>query len=113
MKYFNLNEFDCKCGCGRNNMQTSTLEKLDEARELAGVPFKINSGCRCSTHNVNSGSTSRNHLSGRAADINATDSFTRGVILRSLILVGFKRIGLHRSFIHADDMDILEATWFY
>ena len=47
MKYFKLEEFDSPDlkGSGKN-MKKDFLVKLDEARELAGIPFKINSGFR-------------------------------------------------------------------
>lgn len=111
MKYFELSEFNCK-HCGENEMDKNFLERLDNAREIAGVPFPINSGYRCPIHNANVGSTSKNHPSGKAADIKAIDSQTRMKIIRGLVLAGFKRIGVAKTFIHADTMDG-EACWFY
>ncbi|HPD57714.1 MAG TPA: D-Ala-D-Ala carboxypeptidase family metallohydrolase [Smithellaceae bacterium] len=112
MKHFKREEFNCK-HCGKNEMRDDFLEMLDNAREIAGVPFKINSGYRCSEHNAAIGSTSVNHVSGRAADIAAVDGPTRGAILRGLYLAGFKRIGLHRDFIHADNTPQVASAWFY
>jgi uncharacterized protein YcbK (DUF882 family) len=110
---FTLDEFTCKCGCGRNNMDKDFLKRLDLARDLAGVPFSINSGCRCPEHNNCVGSTSINHVEGKAADIKATDGHTRIKILEGLIKAGFKRIGIHKTFIHADSMDQPESLWLY
>jgi len=110
--FFKREEFNCK-HCGKNEMQDDFLEMLDVARGLAGVPFQINSGYRCPEHNAAVGSTSKNHVSGRAADIATPDNFRRGAILRGLYLAGFKRIGIADTFIHADNMHLIESAWFY
>ena len=111
MKHFDLKEFACKC-CGENKMDEAFLKQLDNARELAGVPFFINSGYRCVNHNKEVGSTSANHTSGKAADISCENSFVRTKILTALILAGFRRIGIAKTFIHVDSMDG-EALWLY
>lgn len=114
MKHFQPSEFTCKCGCGGNKMQSAFLEVLDKARELAGVPFKINSGYRCEKHNRAVGSTSKNHTSGCASDISCTDGLSRFKIVKALIDAGFKRIGVAKTFIHADCVEGSPASiWFY
>jgi zinc D-Ala-D-Ala carboxypeptidase len=115
MNYFDIKEFDCKC-CGQNKMNQGFLEKLDEARRIAQVPFVINSGYRCPAHNAAVGSTSENHTLGRAADIDITSGNHRLKVLQGLFKVGFKRIGIAKTFIHVDNMDeigALESCWFY
>jgi zinc D-Ala-D-Ala carboxypeptidase len=111
MTHFKPEEFACR-HCGKNEMDSEFLHKLDIARELAGVPFFINSGYRCPLHNKAVGSTSANHTSGKAADIACENSFVRTKILTALILAGFRRIGIAKSFIHVDSMDG-EALWLY
>lgn len=115
MKYFKPEEFSCRCGCGKKNMDVAFIDRLDKAREFADVPFVINSGMRCPAHNAAVGSTSMNHVSGRAADIKATDGPSRGKILKGLYLAGFKRIGISfaKGFIHADNSDSVESCWDY
>ena len=116
MKYFKLEEFKCKCGCGRAEMMPSTLEKLDKARELANVPFKINSGYRCNAHNAAVGGKSEGaHTTGYAVDIEASVSPSRHKIVKALLDVGFTRIGVANSFIHADDDPTKpqEVMWVY
>lgn len=105
MRYFTLDEFDSpdlpKSG---GQMQPEFLAKLDEARHIAGVPFRINSGYRTEAHNAslyNSSPTS-SHLTGWAADISATTSNRRYLVLSALIRVGFRRIGIADTFIHVD-----------
>jgi zinc D-Ala-D-Ala carboxypeptidase len=104
MNHFKLSEFDCKCGCGKNNMDPSVLHKLDEAREVAGIPFTVTSGSRCDLHNkIEGGLASSAHLKGLAVDIGVNGSGTRFEILTALLLVGFTRIGIAKSFIHVDE----------
>jgi uncharacterized protein YcbK (DUF882 family) len=117
LKYFELGEFECKCGlCRINDMNMEFLFRLDRARELAGVPFKINSGFRCLTHNTNVGSLpTSSHRRGLAVDIRATDNYTRHRILKALYQVGFTRIGIGPTFIHVDwDLNKpQDMTWLY
>lgn len=103
MRYFNLSEFDCKCGCGLNNMNLKTLLMLDVARTIAKVPFIVNSATRCETHNKKVGGIeTSSHLKGLAVDIKCLDSLTRFKIVSGLIQAGFKRILIYKSFIHVD-----------
>lgn len=113
MSHFKDSEFDCKCGCGRNNIKGSFILLLNRAREIAGVPFIITSGCRCEKHNETVGSASKNHVDGKAADILCTDGWNRLRIIRALLEVGFIRIGIHKSFIHVDNMDLPASMWVY
>ena len=47
MLHFELSEFDSPDEIGSGSrMQSSTLQMLDDARGIAGVPFRINSGFR-------------------------------------------------------------------
>ena len=103
IKNFNENEFDCHCGCGLNNINTDLVYKLDEARELAGVAFSINSACRCKKRNTSEGGEKlSSHLDGLAVDIKVLGSAHRFLILKSLLAVGFTRIGVYETFIHCD-----------
>ena len=47
MKWFTYEEFDSPDVPGSGHqMREEFLDKLDQAREIAGVPFRINSGMR-------------------------------------------------------------------
>lgn len=94
-------------------MNIDTVLRFDKARMIADTPFKINSGYRCPKHNKEVGSTSDNHPSGHGSDIEAKTNRKRIKILTGLIKAGFKRIGIHKTFIHADDMDKVESCWLY
>jgi zinc D-Ala-D-Ala carboxypeptidase len=102
-KNFSLSEFNCKCGCGDSNISHKLVHKLQKAREIAGVSFKITSGVRCQMHNKKSGGlASSSHVTGLAADISTPDGLNRHKVLSGLIGAGFTRIGIAKSFIHAD-----------
>ena len=107
LKYFNISEFDCPSlkGSAAMHMDKDFLLMLDRARGLSGgQKFTITSGYRSKEHNKKIGSKSDNHPSGRAADIVATDSRSRYLIINALLQAGFNRIGIDfkRNFIHVD-----------
>lgn len=106
LKYFTPKEFECKCskcGLGYENMDAALLLKIDRARELAGIPFKVNSAVRCEDHNAKvGGKPDSAHIGGFAIDVAAIDSHTRFKIMKALFDVGFKRIGINPRFIHVD-----------
>ena len=114
LKYFKLSEFDDAPGTGKN-MKKEFLTKLDKARAIADVPFKITSGYRSKETNKRVGGVSTSsHLKGCAADIYCKDSGTRQKIVNGLIMAGFTRIGIADTFIHCDtDKDKTDAIWLY
>jgi len=117
MRHFNHHEFDSPDAPGSGaKMDPEFLELLDDARQLAGVPFKINSGYRTPKRNKTVGGTENSsHLRGYAADISCTNSTQRFRIIAALIAAGFTRIGIGRSFIHVDN-DPLKTpgvSWLY
>lgn len=85
------------------NLQPELISKLEEARELAGIPFVINSGYREKGHNEEVGGTEDSaHLYGLAADIRARNSHERMKIVKAAIKAGFDRIGVAKTFVHLD-----------
>lgn len=68
---------------------------LDRVRQDYGKPMIINSGCRCSDENSA-------HFDGDAVDIRCTNSRDRYLIIHYLFEYGFNRIGIAKTFIHAD-----------
>jgi uncharacterized protein YcbK (DUF882 family) len=102
--HFSEAEFRCPCGCGRAEMNPRFLARLESARALAGVAFRINSGFRCPEHNaaVSKESTGR-HCKGEAADIAAPGAGVRGVVLAALFRAGFNSVAIGPSFIHVDE----------
>ena len=113
MAYFTKEEMACRC-CGKNEMSQGFMDRLNAARGLAGIPFKINSAYRCITHNHKiGGAVNSAHTRGYAADIACTTSAMRHIILKALRAVGFNRIGIYKTFIHVDcDPDkVRDVTW--
>ena len=101
--YFKPDEFKCRCGCNDNIMDDIFMIKINLARHTSNIPYIINSGKRCIKHNKEVGGTSdSSHLKGIAADIKAEDSTTRFKIMIGLLHSGFSRIGIAKTFIHAD-----------
>lgn len=102
--YFKKEEFDCKCGCGLNNMQESHMDKILEARIDSRTPFVINSGSRCPERNrIEGGSDTSDHLTGHGSDIVAKSGRKKFIVENALRKAGFNRMGRGRSFIHAGD----------
>ena len=118
MRYFQPSEFACKCGrCGggADRMVSDLLDRLDEARAMAGIPYVISSGNRCPAHNkVVGGVADSAHTRGYAADIRCTDSHTRFAVLRAVLDAGFRRVELAPTWIHVDcDPDKARDVAFY
>ena len=76
-KYFVIDEFVCKCGCGlgrRNDdlLPAALIMALDAIRESIKMPVRVTSGWRCPEHNGKSGGVAASkHLRGYAVDIAA------------------------------------------
>ena len=96
-------------------MKKEFLEMIDEARNVAGIPFKINSGFRTKKHNeIVGGRVGSSHLAGGAADIHCANSGSRIKIVNALVAAGFNRIGIAKTFIHCDnDITKEPALWLY
>lgn len=100
--YFSISEQVCKC-CGKGKLDSEFLERLNLARQIAGIPFIVTSAYRCEKHNKNiNGSPTSSHLLGLAVDIKAEDSRSRFIIVNALLSVGFTRLGISKNFVHVD-----------
>jgi len=109
MKYFTLDEFDSPDLPNSGiNMDANFLSMLDDARHMADIPFKINSGYRTKEHNIEiyrrlgKKPIDSAHLKGKAADISCSGSRERWIIITALQDAGFNRIGIANNFIHVD-----------
>lgn len=79
------------------------VDLLDKAREIAGIPFVITSGFRVDKENQAVGGVDHSaHANGTAVDLACSISPDRFKMLKSLLQVGFNRIGVYDRHIHAD-----------
>lgn len=102
MKYFTKEETQCGCGCGFDLIDEFKL-LLDHARDLAEIPFVINSGARCKDHNrAIGGKDTSSHTLGIAVDIRATGSRERYIVMNSFAKIGVTRFGIDKGFVHID-----------
>ena len=119
LKYFSIAEFDSPDAPGSGvNMDQDLLELLDEMRAIYGKPIVITSGYRTPQHNASLGknaSKDSSHLKGLAVDIAIADSNQRYQIIRIAMLLGIKRIGTGKGFVHIDiDGDKAQnVNWIY
>ena len=84
-------------------LKPELVEKLDEARGKAGIPFVITSGYRSKAQNSSVGGVNESsHSTGLAVDIRCRNSSERFKILKAFIEVGIDRIGIYNRHIHVD-----------
>ena len=109
MLNFESYEFDSPDQIGSGDKMDATfLQMLDDARGIAGIPFKITSGYRTKEHNIEiykrlgKKPIDSAHLKGKAADISCSSSRERWIIITALQDAGFNRIGIANNFIHVD-----------
>ena len=116
-KYFKEEEFSrCSPTCSLQDMKQTTMSKLDTAREIAGIPFVLTSAFWSPEHDKNKGrSGTGTHTLGRAVDIRCNASGNRFLVVNALLKAGFKRIGIAKNFVHADDLEMhdQEVIWLY
>jgi len=108
--YFSQSDFDKTTPpCRKDDIHSETLRKFNAAREVAGIPFIPTSAARTPEHEKKQGrpGTSSHVFTPtkkcRAMDIKAISSGEKWIIVQALIAVGFTRIGIAQTFIHADD----------
>jgi len=116
-RYFKEAEFNrCTPSCSLQDMQQSTMDMLDIAREVAGIPFVLNSAFRSVEYERMMGRAGTSaHVQGRAADILCRSDANRWKIMEAAIKVGFKRIGIDKNFLHLDNSASHTncVIWFY
>lgn len=113
---FKSSEFDH----GGPEMHPDFMQKLQLARSVAeqkckekDIPitfayFVITSGSRSESRNRQvGGKPDSTHLYGRACDIKAEYSRSRLIIVESLLLAGFTRLGIGDDFVHVDDGELV------
>ena len=105
-EFFRFAEFDSvgSPGSAEKFMSVDLINRLEYAREAAGIPFVITSGYRTKEHNEAVGGVpGSSHCKGLAADIATRTSTDRYLILSALIAEGFTRVGIGPDFLHVDE----------
>ena len=104
-KYFSESEFRaCTPSCSLQDMNQEFMDKLDKARESAGIPFVLNSAFRSPAWEKAHGRTGTGaHPHRCAVDIRCHSYQNRFIIIVALLRVGFRRIGIGKTYIHVDD----------
>lgn len=106
-KDFSRAEFKCRCGCGEVEIHPDLLDSLQQLRDLAGGPIRINSGYRCEKHNREVGGKPESyHRYGMAADIVIEGRSMDEMYQLAVRIPRFKDGGIGRypsqKFIHVD-----------
>jgi uncharacterized protein YcbK (DUF882 family) len=101
-EHFNSEEFNCQCGCGTGHIAQNLVLILEKVRVAIDRPMRINSGIRCLEYNrsIKSSDTS-SHIKGIAVDVGCTQMSDRYLLMNEFVK-HFKRIGIHKEFIHVD-----------
>lgn len=110
---FSTREFACKCGCGFGSLSEHIDPRLIDALEILRSKcgdrrIRINSGCRCQSHNrAVGGAPTSQHLLGRAADISIDGIDPVEVARRACRVDAFYRGGIkaYPSWTHVDVRD--------
>ena len=103
---FRSSEFDCKCEnreCVFTFLDEDLISLLQALRDKLGKPLIINSGYRCTAHQLTLKSTKgvSMHEQGRAADIVQPD-LSGEELMRHAREVGFKSVGIAKLWCHVD-----------
>lgn len=119
--HFFPREFACKCGSTKcaatgKTIVPDLLEMLEILRARLGRPMVITSGVRCPAWNEASGGRPGSaHLTGEAVDISAVTDAERGSLIEEAFRIGFRRVGVGRTFVHLDVSKSLAKprVWLY
>ena len=92
------------------------ISSLTRLEHFIGKPLVFTSGLRCEECNkLVGGRPNSAHLRGFAVDCFSEDSERRYDILSNAMIIGFKRVGIGKNFLHLDtDISLpQEVMWLY
>lgn len=121
-KYFQAHELDCRCSypdCETTYVDDDLMAKADALRDAVGCPVVITDGNRCPRYQQDlkargyetSSGVSQHELF-KALDL-TTGRHTGLELEAAARKVGFKAVGVGKTFIHADLRDDKERRWSY
>lgn len=97
-------------------MKQSMMDKMDLARDYAGIPLVMVCAYRSPEWDRARGrSGTGDHPLREGIDILCNTSANRFIIVQALLKAGFTRIGIHKTFIHAGNSqsNAQEVIWLY
>lgn len=103
-EYFNSSEFDSPdVRFSGNNMKSQVITLLYRLRVLMNESVIISSGVRSIPHNTDiGGSPDSSHITFLAVDIKIKNIAYRYKLIKYLLMLGVKRIGVYENHIHID-----------
>lgn len=106
-KHFQRIEFECKCGCGFDTVDSELLDILENLRAALGEPIIITSGCRCKEHNEKiGGSPQSQHTLGRAVDFKVKNFEAEAVYeYLDYLYPDSYGLGKYPSWVHLDSRE--------
>lgn len=120
--HFSASEFRCKCGCGREDINTTLVVMLEKLRDaLNAKAIIVSSGVRCPQHDkAVGGSGNGMHTLGGAADICAQKQdgsfYTSLTICEQAERIGFNGVAvIDDTYAHVDIRGIIKYVnnhWF-
>jgi uncharacterized protein YcbK (DUF882 family) len=117
-KNFRLQEFVCKCGCGKVILDLPGIQALQKVRDALGAPLVIASGYRCEPYNKRIGGvTNSNHLKGKAYDVKCSSKSVYQVA-KEAYKAGFTGIGISDNkpnsyYVHLTWGGTSKSYWLY
>ena len=103
MEKVNEKDFECKCGCGLNNLKNDIKDRLNNARKHSGIPFALLESSRCAEYNKTLGKHEESpYVKGLAVRIKITHQQDCFKIVTALKILGFNRIGISNTAIYVD-----------
>ena len=110
-KHFPEEELMCKCGCGRAEMDTEFMDRIEALRVAHGKPLLATSAFRCPDHNAAVSHTGETgpHTTGKAIDLRVSGQDAYDLLLLATHS-GFTGLGISQRgphggrFIHIDDL---------
>lgn len=102
-KLSEINLQHCVPACSEADFNPQLLDRIRMAQKMCGLQFVITSGYRSQAYERSKGRKgSSSHCKGLAVDISSIDSHVRFKVVTSLLLSGFPRVGIGKTFVHAD-----------
>lgn len=104
-RYFTEQEFNSATpSCSLLQMDDHFMRLLDNIRDRAGVPMKVNSAYRTPEWEHQHGRSGNSfHCVGQAVDIHCTNSLHRYKIIEACMFYQLEGIGIADTFIHLDN----------